>query len=100
MNSQFQSSLFELNKNQIITIGIIVKVPKYYLPGKVIINLVAIMGIKLNLLGILTGTETDKFNWLSLKLTGQMANLVATLIYLNDLKIETSFFNLNHNYFD
>ncbi|GAB4225602.1 MAG: hypothetical protein Kow0049_03570 [Stanieria sp.] len=97
MNERTQYSLFELNKNQIATIGLIIKIPKDYLPGKVIINLVALMKIKLNLVGMIAGTETDRFNWLSLKATGTMENLIASLLYLNDLKIETSFFKLKQN---
>ncbi|AFZ36779.1 hypothetical protein Sta7437_3272 [Stanieria cyanosphaera PCC 7437] len=98
MNNRSQSSLFKLNKNQIATIGLIIKIPKDYLPGKVIINLVALMQIKLNLVGMIAGTETDQFNWLSLKATGTMDNLINSLIYLNSLKIETSFLNFNQNH--
>lgn len=52
MNNKAQHSLFEINKNQIATIGLIIKIPKDYLPGKVIIHLVALMQIKLNLVGM------------------------------------------------
>ncbi|BAU66252.1 hypothetical protein STA3757_36550 [Stanieria sp. NIES-3757] len=100
MNDRSPYSLFELNKSQIATIGLIIKIPKDYLPGKVIINLVALMQIKLNLVGMIAGTETDQFNWLSLKATGTMEKLIETLVYLNSLKIETSFFNLKPNHCD
>lgn len=78
-----------------VTIGLIIKVPKDYLPGRTILDLVTLIGVEVNLLGTLIGTKTDRFNWLSIKATGQLNALTAALVYLNDLKIETSFFKPN-----
>jgi hypothetical protein len=100
MKNHSQDLLSDFHENQTATIGLIIKIPKDYLPGKIIISLVTLMEIKLNLLGMLVGAETDRFNWLSVKATGKMDNLIATLVYLNDLKIETSFLTLNQDYCD
>jgi hypothetical protein len=100
MSHNSQSELFSLNKNRTATVGMILQIPKIYLPGKFILNLVYLMKIKLQLSGFIKGTETDNFNWLFLKATGKVENLIATLAYLQDMQIATNLFNLNEFYGD
>ncbi len=100
MSQDSQYELFSLNENQTIKIGFILKLPKIYLPGKVILNLVYLMKIQLQLSGFIKGTEKDNFSWLFLKATGRVKDLIATLVYLNELQIETNLLNLKPNYSD
>jgi hypothetical protein len=83
------------NSLQTISLKLILKLPKKYAIGTVLLSLITLTGIELNPIGKLTGLECDLFNWCYLEITGQVSELIDATSYLQALQGEIQIIALN-----
>jgi hypothetical protein len=67
---------------------LILKIPKRYLLGKILISLVRLTQIQMTFLGELTGQKSDRFNWFYVQMNGTVIDLVNASLYLEILQID------------
>lgn len=61
-----ENNTSSLNQNLLertITVNVILKCPKLYSLGKVLIALITFTGVQLTPIGKLTGIQSDRFDW-------------------------------------
>ena len=71
-----------------ITVNVILKCPKLYSLGKVLLALITFTGVQLSPIGKLTGIKSDRFDWCCIKITGTISNLIDVSAYLRALQID------------
>jgi hypothetical protein len=80
-----------LDEENSLSIEIVTKMPKTANSGRFFLYLAYLLSIEVRPLGMLRGDDSDKFNWFSVRLTGQMERLVASLVYLNNHDLGAGF---------
>lgn len=76
----------ELSDN--ISLKLILKLPKRYFLGKVLLSLLRLTEIQITFLGELTGRKQDSFNWSYLEITGSVLDLINANLFLEVLQID------------
>lgn len=86
-----ENRLYFLDKDLLertVTVNVILKCPKVYSLGKVLIALITFTGVKLIPIAKLTGIKSDRFDWCQITVTGTISNLIDVSAYLRALRID------------
>jgi hypothetical protein len=71
-----------------VTVNVILRCPKVYSLGKVLIALITFTGVQLTPIAKLTGIQSDRFDWCQITVTGTISSLVDVSAYFRALRID------------
>jgi hypothetical protein len=86
-----ENNTSSLNQNlleRVVTVNVILRCPKLYSLGKVLLALITFTGVQLTPIGKLTGIKSDRFDWCYITVTGTISNLIDVSAYLRALQID------------
>jgi hypothetical protein len=86
-----QNSTLNLNQDcssQIFSLKLIIKLPKNYSLGNILLSLVRLANVEVDFLGGLTGIQEDGSNWSYVEMNGTVLDLINANLYLEVLQID------------